>query len=98
MAMTIPVSIYDRVAKGVELLDRVRPGWAKELNSDRLLISNCGRCVLGQLYGHYVEGHKEVFSTDAVLGSDYGFDRNSLDWNEYDQLLEVWKREIAKRV
>jgi hypothetical protein len=45
-----------RVARGAELLDRVRPGWAAKIAVDRLGMESCWRCLLGQLYGHYLDG------------------------------------------
>jgi hypothetical protein len=39
------------VARGAELLDATRPGWAGKLNLDKLELEIPNRCVLGQLYG-----------------------------------------------
>lgn len=48
------------VQEGAELLDRMHPDWAKRINLDTLKIESCNDCILGQLYGGYSKGKKEL--------------------------------------
>lgn len=44
----------ERIECGVAWLDAQRgPGWVHHIDIDQLKLSNCLRCVLGQLYGNY---------------------------------------------
>jgi uncharacterized Ntn-hydrolase superfamily protein len=51
-----------RAKIGATLLDTLRPGWANEITVDRLLMSECGACVLGQLFGDYGTGAEAIFA------------------------------------
>lgn len=42
-------TIESRVAKGATWLDKVRPGWFKNINLDKLQLSDGCHCVLGQI-------------------------------------------------
>jgi hypothetical protein len=42
-----------RVSEGAKWCDRHAPGWFAKIDTDRLLLSSCSRCVLGQLFGSY---------------------------------------------
>lgn len=64
----------DRVAKGAALLDRVRPGWEREIVADRLAMQSCELCVFGQLYGDYASGVNMLDDMTSEDPSDYGFD------------------------
>lgn len=87
------MSLAERVARGVELLDRVRPGWAKEVDLDRLDVGRCDRCVLGQVFGSYGTGLVIAFpNLTAGESVAHGF------FDTYpDVLTEVWRRVIAER-
>lgn len=45
-----------RVAYAAEQLDRLCPGWRRNVDARRLDMSDPHDCVLGQLYGDYVTG------------------------------------------
>lgn len=67
----------DRVAKGMDLLDRADPGWVDRIDLDRLEMASCGQCILGQLRGHYLDGFLEIvrpmhFSV-RFSSAEYGF-------------------------
>lgn len=36
-------------------LDAVRPGWAAEIDRERLNLGKCRDCIHGQLFGHYLD-------------------------------------------
>lgn len=68
-----------RVGRGAELLDRLRPGWAAEIDVERLDVGDARHCPLGQLYGNYREGRIAL----GIPGDDesclYGF-MSSVSW------------------
>lgn len=43
-------SIVNRVARGSQWLDAHYPGWWTKINLLDLAVSNCQRCILGQVY------------------------------------------------
>jgi hypothetical protein len=45
-----------RVRRGSELLDRHRPGWEREVDTEQLDLGDTAHCLLGQLYGDYQSG------------------------------------------
>jgi hypothetical protein len=53
-------TIEDRVRRGALLLDATTPGWATKINGDRLAMYECRRCVLGQVFDHYVSGCRAI--------------------------------------
>jgi hypothetical protein len=64
-----------RVARGAAFLDAVWPGWARNVDGDRLAMESCTECVLGQVRGDYHVaiddlGHDGCEDTWA---EDYGF-------------------------
>lgn len=44
----------DDIARGAELLDKVRPGWELQLDLGELDVNSCFRCVLGQVFAPLV--------------------------------------------
>lgn len=63
------------IAKGVELLDRVYPGWVEEINVGKLNLNSLDNCVLGQLYGNFSVGLSKAVFPNTPRGSTaaYGF-------------------------
>lgn len=63
--------------RGVQLLDIVRPGWWQEIDTLILDIVHPWRCILGQLYGSYIQGKRALGFYGGphgyVSGSAYGF-------------------------
>ena len=45
-----------RVNKGAKFLDKVHPGWHKEINLDQLRLGNSKQCLLGSLYNDFYWG------------------------------------------
>lgn len=43
------------VKKGALLLDKILPGWHRQVNLDELQMSSGAQCMLGQLFGHSTE-------------------------------------------
>lgn len=44
------------VHRGAALLDRLRPGWEREVFPDSLRMDEVGECVLAQLFGGFQAG------------------------------------------
>lgn len=91
--------VAGRVARGVALLDERLPGWVDRVNTIKLDIQNCERCVLGQVFGDYFAGSRELGIWENE--EEYGFDRiQDLDYIEYMlqdylDLREEWQRVIT---
>lgn len=60
-------TIRARVARGVALLDEKLPGWAQQIDLDRLDLGNTCNCILGQGF----EGHPDVDMKDWVVTSPF---------------------------
>lgn len=100
-----------RVKRGAELLDRERPGWAREIDVHRLEVNSHCNCVLGQVYGTFLSGcfalgtHEEAENGFLVTfrSPDFGF---SLWGSEtangrmaaYAELDRLWIAEIRARL
>jgi hypothetical protein len=48
--------VQERVDKGVKLLNKHFRGWRKKVNPRKLSMGTCTSCVLGQVYGNYIDG------------------------------------------
>lgn len=70
-----------------EVLDRVRPGWANEVNTKTLDLENARNCVLGQVYGDYGFGLRRL-----------DCDVNTLVFVNNRAFRKSWILEINKRV
>ena len=81
---------HERVTRGAVLLDRVAPGWYQRVDPDRLLMSTCIHCTLGQLYGHFADGLTALHFTDTEFGESFALDADAvrhgfvLSWSELD--------------
>ena len=51
-----------RVARGAALLDAALPGWEWGIELDALAMERCDHCMLGQLYGDYLNGFRKVLA------------------------------------
>lgn len=89
--------LRSRVMRGVEALDTVSPEWWTHINLWTLNLKNCRLCVLGQLYGNYMNGlrlftaaleehsllAREHLNCGVAFGPHYGFDHE-------DRLQREW--------
>ncbi len=92
---TLP-PIPERVAAGAALLDHARPGWAAEVDADRLdLFQHDHTDVLGQLYGHFDRGLAALAHPDAAaLGFDLDADEDDAG---YPALTACWRAATRRR-
>lgn len=101
------------VARGVEFLDSYDPEWVDKIDLPSLQLSNCYRCVLGQLIGNYfhaVEWDDSLLpgaNENERIASAYrlGFNvpvPDVLAYADetiplYEPLQQAWTRAIAAR-
>jgi hypothetical protein len=95
------------VRQGAQHLDRVHPGWEREIDLNDFCIGTYDRCVLGQLHaGGYQQGIAAL-GLSARQACECGFDLLPLarwpSWrvfatrSGFDYLNECWKRLILER-
>lgn len=102
-----------RVRAGAALLDKAMPGWAKKIKPEKLDLSSCNQCVLGQLYRNksridgFSAGSEELGLTnqkgkkcgfDAQLVRDSYYGFSINDEADYARLDKAWLYEIGRRV
>ena len=97
-------TIAQRVAAGVAFLDAGgNPDWWRaDIDLGVLDLADCGRCIFGQLYGHYWKGielHELTDGATVALGFTVTGDEpgQEADESEYAPLTAEWKRVIAGR-
>jgi hypothetical protein len=83
----------DPIDRGIAALDRNKPDWRDHVDASTLDMGSPTRCVLGQVFGFYPTGKREL---GFVEGLDYGFSI-SLDpgalpptFTDWDDLTEAW--------
>lgn len=104
--MTFATSVVDvdeaaasRVARGCRELDASRPDWWQAVDVDRLDVRSLYHCVLGQLYGRYVDAPRGWLTYPW----HYGFSvKPAGPWSPtdavtYDDLTREWRRVILAR-
>jgi hypothetical protein len=86
----------NKVRAGATVLDRTSPGWFRVVSLGRLDIKSLKNCVLGQVYGDYMDGLMVVFGRmHQQEATDHGFDALG---SEAARIVEgTWKDEIMKR-
>lgn len=97
-----------RVEKGIAYLDEYHPDWIAHIDTQRLSMQSCARCVGGQLMGDYFYFHEEIKEQTGMSGADLGFDVSSSaalesipdisSWDEYSLLEEIWVEKINERL
>lgn len=101
----------ERAHEGATLLDAKYPGWAEYVPAADLMMHNPCYCILGHVYGGFVDGLKALFSelrpysaATARWAYDHGFDKEPSfgyvvsNREEWDNLETAWINEIAIRV
>ena len=94
-------TISERVARGVAWLDGVLPDWWRMVDLGQLVLSSPCRCVLGQLYGDYMDSPLVDEHGDEA-GVDRGFNASGAEWtdqtySEFEALEREWRRVITER-
>lgn len=91
---------YEKVKRGMALLDRIQPGWQDRIDLQTLRISHPLVCVLGQLYGEFDGATRDIWGSDdaayrLAMAQSHGFDRSV--GSEYAELTDVWQLAIMMR-
>lgn len=69
------LSIEQRVQSGIRLLNEVVPGWHHMIDVDILDLHETDECILGQVFGDYIEGIDALGITGYRRAqADCGFD------------------------
>lgn len=89
--------IEQRVQRGIELLDKERPGWRSEIDLHKLDMGEYNICILGQLYGDYGKGADKLFGIRSFDGSPahYGFDKHPGLSDPFKALNDEWKKQLS---
>ena len=91
--------IVEFVEKGVELLDKAKPDWYKEIDMEAFYISSCQQCILGQLFGNYTDG--TIMLGVSGHAYEHGFDIPSTlsidDGVYFEYLQREWEGQIEQR-
>lgn len=74
------------VAKGAKLLDKILPGWHRQVDLDKLNMQSGTMCMMGQLFGNGVEGAlaKEMYPEELKarkkeLGGRWGMPQKQVN-------------------
>jgi hypothetical protein len=83
---------HERAARGAALLESRNPGSVARLDEATLNINSNVNCALGQIYGGYSDGIRELFGREVIPGgiSSYGF--NGISGDDIAELTESWRR------
>jgi len=96
---TLRRTLAERVQAGADLLDGVTPGWRSRVNADTLDMDTSFDCVLGQLFGSYWDGTRELrMDRDIEQRAAYGFTANASSVVEdftCDDLTAEWRKQLA---
>lgn len=71
--------LRQRFERGVALMDEAVPNWWRYINLNTFDITHCRHCVLGQVFGSWGQGKKELsdFAEDLPRSAElYGFDND----------------------
>jgi hypothetical protein len=100
-----PLTIADRVAAGVTMLDEVYPGWRDRIDVSALEMSDPYDCVMGQLTGSY-----DAWARDNEVPTDQAYHWGLYEptrWDElpsaniydqYDALTRAWRQYLTDGV
>lgn len=77
------------IAKGIELLNKINPGWVDKINLEELDMRSANKCIIGQLYNDYCIAMPEI-------ERDHNCDRSDLAFSGYQGHITTkeWKEAI----
>ena len=78
-------AVMERVKQGMALLEReYGPDWVEHITPDKLDLRSGASCVLGQVYGTYVDGLRTLWP-----GLAHRVDDEDMTWDTVSQTLGV---------
>jgi len=89
------IKFQTRSARGAVLLDKEYPGWWQRVNPDNLNMWSDHRCVLGQLFGSYNIGCKNLRLVNFRAKDRFGFMPPLLFGSL--RLRSAWRKLIQER-
>lgn len=96
------MSIKCRVESGAEYLDHKVSDWAEKIKLQSFSLASGQSCILGQLFGNYVNGLAQVnldYGTAFVLGFHQNPNGDRKEGHkEWNQLTKAWKTEVCRRL
>ena len=77
------------ITKGIELLNKINPGWVDKINLEELNMFCSDKCIIGQLYGDYCDAM-------PTIERDYKVDRFAYGFSSFSSniVTEEWKKRI----
>lgn len=98
------------ITRGVAVLDERSPhgeAWVFQVDTDDLDMSDWSQCVLGQLYGGFVNGSNELVEPWTTVTNSLGFairhgfelppdTGKTMSLEEYRQLTDEWRTHICE--
>ena len=93
----VEVNVRFEVQRGAAWLDRVRPGWEDDIDLTSLEMSECARCIVGQIWG--LADRANTPTPAYHYDEDYGFDvfDGDISQGAYEKLAEEWRDLITSR-
>ncbi len=85
----------------IAILDTTKPNWKSRIDKNRLDMSYCEDCILGQLYGLYTRGMLELnlnneeavkyaLQVQGALSASFSGSDGQVE-EDYAKLTKVWK-------
>ncbi len=92
-------TMAERVATGAGLLDKVRPGWARQISIPAMDMGDVGFCVLGQIFGDYTTGRVTLgLSKKDTIAHGLLLTYAGMPGEEqYSELAALWHQQIKRR-
>ncbi len=100
MTASLDTDLAARVTAGATLLDQHNPDWHNHIDLDHLDQGRDWDCILGQLYGAFVHGTRELGISHKRADGDtvnHGFDLDDLTDEPFHALTAAWKHEVRAR-
>jgi len=89
--LTVVEKLKRQVELGAAFLNVVNPNWFKEINPKELNMASAKVCILGELYGNYHNGVKELRLRDE-MPENMGFHADHK--GRYLILNKFWKSKV----
>lgn len=92
----------NRAAAGAEWFDENHPGWHTKINPETLDISHDCNCMVGQLYGSFVEVAGKLMRPKMQVARGILVPRIKTNLSHLDQYYEAltsaWRQEVSIRL
>ena len=80
------------IDNGIAALDDNAPNWREHIDKDQLDMSSCRHCVLGQLYGDFADGLRDLGVCTMKSSSGFGFCSWDTGQLTPEQIQGVWDK------